>query len=122
MPGLPTARDVIARARDGVDSVKETELRLLVVREGFVEPVVQTPVTDPSGRIVASLDLGWPEFRLGLEHDGAVHREYRQPSKDLQRHNMIRSLGWIVVQVDARALADPSRWLAQLRALGAPLA
>jgi very-short-patch-repair endonuclease len=120
LPGLPVARQVIARARDGVDSVKETELRLLVVDRGFVEPSVQAPVRTAQGLIVALLDLGWEEERLGLEYDGAVHRESRQHSKDLRRHNRIRGRGWTVLQVDKTALAEPDEWLRQLDALGAP--
>ncbi|MGF1661341.1 MAG: hypothetical protein ACFCVG_02525 [Kineosporiaceae bacterium] len=120
MPGLPVARRVITRARDGVDSVKETELRLLVVDRGFVEPSVQAPVRTMQGRIVALLDLGWEEQRLGLEYDGAVHRESRQHSKDLRRHNRIRGRGWTVLQVDRSGLAEPDEWLGQLAELGAP--
>lgn len=115
--GLTAASTVVASACDGVDSVKETQLRLLLRRCGFAEPVVQCPVVTSSGTIVAKLDLGWPDHRVGVEYDGAVHREFSQHSRDMARHNRIRLAGWQVVQVDARALREPTEFLAQLRAM-----
>jgi very-short-patch-repair endonuclease len=55
------------------------------------------------GRFVARLELAWPE-RVGLEYDGAQHREFHRQSRDLARHNGVRSAGWRVYQVDAPAL------------------
>lgn len=112
--GIGTARRVLLDARDGVDSPRETQLRLLVLGRGFPEPVVQCPVADRRGEVFARLDLGWPQWRTGLEYDGAVHREYAQHSRDLARHNRIREAGWFVVQVDSRALSRPEAFIRQL--------
>ncbi|MGF1647690.1 MAG: hypothetical protein ACFCVF_12330 [Kineosporiaceae bacterium] len=111
--GLDQARLVLRAARDGVDSPKETELRLLVVGAGFPEPQTQCPVV-LGGRIVARLDLGWPDHRAGLEYDGAVHLERRQHSWDLDRHNAIRAACWRVLQADQRLLDRPADLLARL--------
>ncbi|MGF1663301.1 MAG: hypothetical protein ACFCVG_12700 [Kineosporiaceae bacterium] len=111
--GLTRARRVLRDARDGVDSPKETELRLLVIAAGFPEPRTQCPVTF-GGRVVAHLDLGWEEHRAGAEYDGAVHLERRQHSWDLNRHNGIRVAGWTVLQVDQRLLDRPETLLARL--------
>jgi hypothetical protein len=117
--GLNEAGLVLRAARDGVDSPKETELRLLVVEAGFPEPRTQCPVL-LGGRTVARLDLGWPEHRVGLEYDGAVHRERRQHSRDLDRHNAIRTAGWTVLQVDQRILDRAGDLLARLALLVPP--
>ena len=69
--GLFTGRRVLSLARDGVQSPKETELRLLLRRQGWPEAVVQCPVVSRAGNVVAHLDLGWPEYRVGVEYDGA---------------------------------------------------
>jgi very-short-patch-repair endonuclease len=69
---------------------------------------------------VARLDLGWPEHRVGLEYDGAVHRERRQHSRDLDRHNAIRTAGWTVLQVDQRILDRAGDLLARLALLVPP--
>jgi hypothetical protein len=112
--GVTAAHTVLRAARDGVDSPKETELRLLVIRFGFPEPRVQCPVVDRGGRIIASLDLGWRRRMTGLEYDGAVHLEARQHSEDLTRLNDVRSTGWHVLQIDKYGLSRPGRWLRQL--------
>ena len=112
--GITGARVVAAAVRDGVDSPRETALRLLVVAAGLPEPTVQCVVRDGRGAFVARLDLGWPEHRAGLEYDGAVHREFGQHSRDLARHNRIRAAGWRVIQVDARSLRRPAEFLRQV--------
>jgi hypothetical protein len=114
--GLPRGRTVMRAARDGVDSPRETELRLLVVRFRFPEPRVQCPVLD-GGRVVARLDLGWSRCRTGLEYDGQIHLDPDQHSVDLRRLNEVRSLDWQVLQVDNRAFSRPGPWLRQLAGL-----
>lgn len=114
--GLATAREVLRDARDGVDSPKETELRLLIMGAGFPEPRTQCPV-HLHGRVIAHLDLGWEEYRAGAEYDGRVHRERRQHSHDLDRHNGIRVAEWRVLQVDQRLLDKPDALLTRLALL-----
>jgi hypothetical protein len=114
--GLRGARHVLADAADGVHSPKETELRLLVIGGGFPRPLTQCPVM-LDGRVIARLDLGWEQYRVGLEYDGAVHRERDRHSKDLDRHNGIRVAEWTVLQVDARLLSRPDRLLDRLARL-----
>lgn len=101
--GLPAARQVLASCRDGVDSPRETLLRLVLLRAGVPEPVTQCPVL-LDGRQVARLDLGWPEHRVGCEYDGLVHTSPGQVRVDLRRHNLLREAGWTVLQVDAALL------------------
>lgn len=115
--GVRDARRVLAAARDGVDSRPETRLRLLLVGAGFPEPVTQCPVVGRDGRVVARLDLGWPELRLGCEYDGEVHLEPRQVRRDLRRHNAIRAEGWSVLQVDRHQMARPDDVVAQMHSL-----
>ncbi|MGF1662854.1 MAG: hypothetical protein ACFCVG_10375 [Kineosporiaceae bacterium] len=117
--GLAAARPVIRAARDGAESVRETLLRLLVVRAGFVEPELQIEVVDADGAFIARLDLGWRDARAAAEYDGAVHREDDRYTQDLRRHNSLRVEGWRVMQVDKNGLARPGRFLREL-ALIAP--
>lgn len=112
--GLFTARRVLSLARDGVQSPKETELRLLLRRQRWPEPVVQCPVVSRAGNVVAHLDLGWPEYRVGVEYDGAAHRDGRRHADDMDRHNAIRRAGWIILQVGPRLLAHPDRLFREL--------
>lgn len=114
--GLPTARRVLDLVRDGVDSLPETELWLVLGRAGLPEPSTQCPVL-LDGRIVARLDLGWPGARVGCEYDGAVHLEPQQVRRDLRRHNLVREAGWLVLQVDRHQLRRPEEVVRQLRRL-----
>jgi hypothetical protein len=103
----------------GAASPKESELRLAIVMAGLPRPVTQYPVRAPDGRVVAWLDLAWPERRVGAEYDGADHRTRHRHERDLARHNALRSLGWVVIQVDAAQLRHPGRVVAMVsRTLG----
>jgi hypothetical protein len=115
--GLPRARQVLAAARDGVDSFQETRVRLLLTEAGLPDPTVQCPVRDENGVLIARLDLGWPDLKVGLEYDGAVHRGQRQHSVDLRRHNLLRALGWRVIQVDAEQMRRPLTVVTAVRTL-----
>jgi hypothetical protein len=112
--GLSVGRRVLAVARDGVQSPKESELRLLLRDLRWPEPVVQCPVVSVAGNVVAHLDLGWPELRVGVEYDGAAHRDARRHAEDMERHNDIRRAGWLVLQVGGRLLARPERLSSQV--------
>lgn len=101
----------------GAESPRESLLRLLVHDARLPAPVTQHEVRDAANRFVARLDLAWPELKVAVEYDGAHHRERRQHSADLARHNRLRAAGWVVVQVDAASLARPAELLALLRSL-----
>lgn len=116
LKGVRVAQQVLALCRDGVDSPPETALRLLVGRARLPEPTTQCLVT-LDGRVVARLDLGWPEHRVGCEYDGGVHHRPEQIRKDLRRHNLLREAGWTVLQVDRFQLMRPDEVLRQLRRL-----
>lgn len=107
LEGLERARRVIQLVRDGVDSPPESELRLIALDAGLPAPVVQHPVRDREGSIVARLDLGWPELRAGAEYDGLDHLDRQQQNVDIRRHNELRDLGWRVLQVNSPMLKGP---------------
>jgi hypothetical protein len=115
--GVAGARGLAPLLDPRAESPRESELRLLLHDAGLPAPEVQLEVRDGDGDFVARLDLGWTAPRVGLEYDGATHRERARHSRDLARHNRLRALGWVVLQVDAAALARPAALLAQLRGL-----
>jgi hypothetical protein len=91
------------------ESPRESLLRVALIQAGLPPPVPQVEVTD-RGVLVARLDLAWPDRRVAMEYDGAHHREPRQHSQDLDRHNRLRLLGWTVFQVDAALWSHPARF------------
>jgi very-short-patch-repair endonuclease len=57
-------------------------------------------VVDEWGVIVARIDLGWPEWRVGVEYDGAQHwTDPVQRTTDIDRAAELARLGWIIVRV-----------------------
>ena len=107
----PGARGVrrLRRAMDFVDagseSPQETRLRLLLVRSGLPRPVTQVPVLDDRGHVVRRVDVGWPEWLVGVEYDGEQH--WTGPdayANDIDRLEFLAARGWCIVRVSARQL------------------
>jgi len=92
-------RKALDLADGGAESPKETELRLLVVRDGLPRPVTQVPV----GR--RRVDMGWPQWKVGVEYDGAHHwTDPRQHRRDIDRLAELMARGWLIVRVSADML------------------
>lgn len=54
---------------------------------------------------VARLDMGWPEYQVAVEFDGAQHwTDARQRSRDIDRIAELDQLSWIVIRVSAEML------------------
>lgn len=104
-PGSRRVRDGLSRAREGVESPKETETRLLIVSGGLPEPVVQHEVHE-SGLLIARSDLAYPDLKIAIEYEGDGHRTSRdQWRRDIQRQRELEDLGWIVIRVTQLDLA-----------------
>lgn len=114
--GIRRARDLAQFVDPRAESVRETLLRVALMRRGFPQPTPQLKVYDGS-RFVGRLDLGWEEHRLGLEYDGKHHLQAEFHAKDLRRHNDFRALGWTVFQVEKYAFRNIDRLAAQLEPL-----
>lgn len=109
-------RDALALLDDRAESPKESELRVLLVRNGFGGLVTQVEVHEPDGRFVARVDLAIPHLRIAIEYDGDHHRDPRQWRRDQQRRRRLEALGWTYLTVTQADLDDPARLLADLRA------
>lgn len=105
-PGCRTVRDALALAREGVESPKETETRLLLVDGGLPEPSVQHEVRD-GGRFIARVDLAYPQLKIAIEYEGDGHRtDKAQWRIDIQRQRELEGLGWIVIRLTESDLSD----------------
>lgn len=98
--GAKKLREAVELVRAGTDSVRETRLRLLVVRAGLPEPEVNASVRDRFGEHIKLGDLVFPRERVLLEYDGEQHRtdshQYHKDMRDLERATLA---GWIVIRV-----------------------
>lgn len=103
--GVSAARQALALVRGGVESPKETELRLLVLSAGFPEPTCGYLLQSPSGREIGWFDLAWPEWHVIAEYDGDQHRRStRQYDRDISRFDAAAEADWHVVRVRSSGL------------------
>lgn len=76
--------------------------------------------------IVGRLDMGWPEWKVGVQYDGFQHwTDPQQRTLDIEQDARYRELGWRIVRVGADLLRyrQPTviqRVRAELDAAGAP--
>ena len=56
---------------------------------------------DRSGREVAHVDLGYEEWKVGLEYEGRQHAEIRQFGRDLERYSLMAADGWLLLRFGA---------------------
>lgn len=97
--GAGTLRDLLA-ARQGcgsVESILERKLLRLLIAAGLPPPVVQYEVR-VAGRLLARVDLAYPDQLLAIEADGYRYHSGRLSwQKDLARRNLLTNHGWIVL-------------------------
>jgi very-short-patch-repair endonuclease len=72
------------------ESPMETRLRMLVVMARLPRPEAQVIIRD-GPRFLGRPDLYYREQRLGLEYDGATHRDTR--AQDNRRQNLLLDAG-----------------------------
>ncbi|ORA31762.1 hypothetical protein [Mycobacterium aquaticum] len=125
MRGLVQLREVLDLADAGAESPQETRLRLLYTQAGMRPSQTQIEVFD-HGLQVGRIDMGWPEWKVGVQYDGIQHwTDPRQRTKDIDQAAEYRALGWRIVRVGADLLRHRqgtiiARTRAALRAAGAP--
>lgn len=94
--------------REGVDSPKETQLRLLLLRAGCPELVVNDPIFDEQGRVVVKPDLRIRGFRITLDYEGDHHRSSRrQWMRDVRRFRQLAGNDLVALRVVSDDLRPP---------------
>lgn len=97
--GLSQLQEALDLYDPGSQSPKETWLRLLLIKSGFLRPQTQIPVLGLNGYPVYYLDMGWEDLSLAVEYDGVQHADAL--GYDIERHDYVAGLGWMVVRVAA---------------------
>ena len=122
--GLPANRRCRRRAiracelsAVGAESAMETRNRLVIVLGGLPAPVCQYVVTDECGAFLARVDLAYPELKIAIEYDGALHRDADRYANDRWRDNLLVAAGWTVLRFTARDIYRfPERVVEQVAA------
>jgi very-short-patch-repair endonuclease len=117
--GARVLAEALTLMRVGVDSPKETELRLELCAAGLGEPEVGRVIHTRIGPLTP--DLAYPHRRVLIEYEGDLHRENRRRWRgDFERVRAFQEAGWTVIRVNSDDLSDGARRAAlihQLRAL-----
>jgi hypothetical protein len=124
--GLVQLREVLDLMDRGAESPQETRTRLVLIDAGLPRPQTQIVVHGNfSGRRFARVDMGYEDFRVGVEYDGEQHwTNPQQYAYDIDRHAELLARGWVIIRVSAEMLRDQpgaivARVCAALRAAGA---
>lgn len=104
----PSARNIrrlktaLELSDDGAESPRETWLRLALTDAGMRPTRTQIPVFDEKGRIVAKVDMGWEDLKVGVQYDGRQHQTDRQRYiQDLKVNRALEQQKWAMVRVIA---------------------
>lgn len=103
--GVVQLRQVLRLMDGGAESPQETRTRLLLVRSGLPKPETQIRVLDRFNYPFARLDMGYREFQVAIEFDGAQHwTDSAQRAADIDRYAELAALGWLMVRVSSDLL------------------
>ena len=95
-PGIVQSRDLLRLIDPRAESPGESWLRLRLIDAGFPHPKPQLDVIDHRGRIIARLDLAYPEINLAMEYDGAPYHSHEDDrAHDSSRRDLLTdAYGW----------------------------
>ncbi|MDT5065614.1 MAG: hypothetical protein QOK02_1769 [Mycobacterium sp.] len=65
--GLVQLRQVLELMDGGAESPQETRTRLVLIGAGLRQPQTQIEVRDAGGYPFARVDMGWEEYKVGVE-------------------------------------------------------
>lgn len=125
--GLVQLRRVLQMVDGGAESPYETKTRLVLIASGLPRPHTQIEVHDDWGAVLARIYIGWEEWMVGVEFDGAHHwTDPAQRTRDIDRLAELEARGWKIIRVSADLLRKrPDVVVARihraLRAAGCPV-
>lgn len=110
---------VIATGAAPTQSELEDAVLDLILRSGFLHPLVNAPLTFAGRRIVP--DFLWPEQGLVIEADGPHHDDPFERAADRERQAVLEAHGYRVLRVTwAQAILQPGTTVRRVRDAGAP--
>jgi hypothetical protein len=105
--GMKQLREALTLMDAGAESPQETATRLTLIDGGLPTLQTQIIVFDERGAIVARIDMGWREWCVGVEFDGAQHwTDPLQRSNDIDRAAELGRLGWVIIRVSYEMLRN----------------
>ncbi|QUR68858.1 endonuclease domain-containing protein [Mycobacterium spongiae] len=103
--GLVQLRQALPLVDGRAESPYETRTRLVLVGGGLPRPQSQIEVLNHWGAVLARIDMGWEEWQVGVEFDGAQHwTDPAQRTRDIDRLAELEDHGWTIIRVSADML------------------
>ena len=110
-------RRVVDLMDGGAESPQETRTRLLLIAAGFPRPQTQIVVCNEFGDFIGRIDMGFKEWKVGVEYDGPQH--WTNPdvhARDIDRLADLAAEGWTIIRVSRDILRyRPEVFLARVR-------
>lgn len=115
LDGVVRARRTTPLVRSRVDSVTETDVRLILYTSRLPEPEVNGTIVDARGRFLARGDLVYRVLMIVIEYDGWHHeRSADQRQRDILRRERLEAAGWRVIIITGKDLAHPTSIVARV--------
>ncbi len=103
--GLVRLRGILPLVDGGAESPQESRARLALIDAGLPQPQTQIRVFDEYGDLIARIDMGYEELKVGIEYDGVQHwSDPKQRDRDIDRYSLLLDLGWTIVRVSSELL------------------
>jgi very-short-patch-repair endonuclease len=124
--GIVALRRTVDLMDGGAESPQETRTRLLLINAGFPRPKTQLVICNEHDDFVARIDMGWPEWRVGVQYDGPQHwTDPERHARDIDQQAELQALDWRIIRVSRnlvryRAPVFLARVSAAMRAAGWP--
>lgn len=90
-------------------SPMETRCRLMFVRAGLPEPLLNHPVKDAAGEWLATADFVWEEERVIGEYHGDSHTGLDARDSDASRRMLAQDHGWTYLEYFAKDVYNAGR-------------
>jgi hypothetical protein len=125
--GIVQVREAVELSDAGAESPQESRTRLVLTDAGLRPRKTQIDVFNRYAEHVGRIDMGWDNWKVGVEYDGAQHcTDPAIRDRDVDRQAELEALGWRIVRVSAGMLRyRPVTIIActrsALRAAGAPV-
>jgi hypothetical protein len=120
--GIRNAARALDFADAGAESPPESLTRILMMTTGLPRPETQIVIADVCGNPIYRLDMGWPQFKVAIEYDGAQHwTDPAQRARDIERLEFLAAQGWTIIRVSWNQLRDQPTLVVErvAKALGA---
>ncbi|WP_211281595.1 hypothetical protein [Mycobacterium szulgai] len=98
--GVRRLHQILPLVGGGAESLPESWNRLASVDAGFPVQRTQIVICGPASYLIARLDMGWEQWRVGVEYDGAYRwTDPGQRTRDIDRWAEVADSGWTIIRV-----------------------